>query len=115
MGEVLPIHADDDARPVRLPSFGLARRIQKVVALSYGVDVRDMTSPATRRSAAWPRQTAMYLVRELTGKSFPCIGRLFGNRHHTTVISAVKAVEARIAKNPFDRADVEALRESLIP
>jgi chromosomal replication initiator protein len=42
----------------------------------------------------------MYLAAKLTLQSLPAIGRRFGNRDHTTVIHAIRAVEHRIATDP---------------
>jgi chromosomal replication initiator protein len=36
----------------------------------------------------------MYTVRQLTGASLQEIGRQFGGRHHTTVLHAIKKIEA---------------------
>lgn len=102
--------------PVLLPSMQQYRpiaRIQAVVAASYRIDLDHMKSDARWRSVSWPRQVAMYLAREITGKSLPCIGHLFGNRDHTTVIHAIAAVEKRMSEDPIYRADVEVLREAL--
>jgi len=67
--------------------------VQVAVASQFGLGVSDMSSPVRARSVARPRQLAMYLARELTGKSLPEIGRLFGDRDHTTVIHAIRAIE----------------------
>jgi chromosomal replication initiator protein len=42
-----------------------------------------------------PRQVAMYLAKELTQKSLPEIGELFGGRDHTTVLHAVRKIGAQ--------------------
>ena len=101
------------AERIHLPSFGMVKRIQDLVANSYGIPSESMRSECRLRVYAWPRQVAMYLARQITGKSYPCIGREFGNRNHATVIHAVRAVELRMAVAPLYRADVEALREAL--
>ena len=41
----------------------------------------------------YPRQVAMYLVKELTDASLPEIGRAFGGKHHTTVIHSINKIE----------------------
>ena len=45
-----------------------------------------MESSKKTNNIAYPRQIAMYLVRELTDYSFPKIGQSFGGKHYTTVI-----------------------------
>lgn len=115
MGEIVRIHRLTPPKPVVLPSFGFVAHIQDTVAAAYGVDPAHMRDAGRRRSVAWPRQTAMYLARELTNKSLTCIGRLFGGRDHSTVLSSIAAVEARMSASEFERADVEALRARLAP
>lgn len=66
--------------------------IQKVVAEFYKIKVADMYSKRRPANIAHPRQVAMYLAKELTQKSFPDIGELFGGRDHTTVLHAVRKV-----------------------
>lgn len=70
--------------------------IQKTVADFYKIKVSDMYSKRRPANIAVPRQIAMYLVKELTQKSLPEIGDLFGGRDHTTVLHAVRKIsEAR--------------------
>lgn len=88
-------------------------RIKRKVAEFYGIPLLEMTSDRRAREVARPRQVAMYLAKQLTTKSLPEIGRLFGNRDHTTVIHAVKQVERLIANDPDIAVDVEILREAL--
>uniref|UniRef100_E6PV35 Chromosomal replication initiator protein dnaA n=1 Tax=mine drainage metagenome TaxID=410659 RepID=E6PV35_9ZZZZ len=64
--------------------------IQKTVADFYKIKVADMYSKRRPASIARPRQIAMYLAKELTQKSLPEIGELFGGRDHTTVLHAVR-------------------------
>jgi chromosomal replication initiator protein len=66
--------------------------IQKTVADFYKIKVADMYSKRRPASIARPRQIAMYLAKELTQKSLPEIGELFGGRDHTTVLHAVRKV-----------------------
>jgi chromosomal replication initiator protein len=68
--------------------------IQKTVADYYKIKVADMYSKKRPASIARPRQIAMYLAKELTQKSLPEIGELFGGRDHTTVLHAVRKVNA---------------------
>jgi chromosomal replication initiator protein len=66
--------------------------IQKTVADFYKIKVGEMYSKRRPASIARPRQIAMYLAKELTQKSLPEIGELFGGRDHTTVLHAVRKV-----------------------
>ena len=68
--------------------------IQKTVADYYKIKIADMYSKKRPASIARPRQIAMYLAKELTQKSLPEIGELFGGRDHTTVLHAVRKISA---------------------
>jgi chromosomal replication initiator protein len=66
--------------------------IQKTVADFYKIKIADMYSKKRPASIVRPRQIAMYLAKELTQKSLPEIGELFGGRDHTTVLHAVRKI-----------------------
>ncbi len=66
--------------------------IQKTVADYYKIKIADMHSKRRPASIARPRQIAMYLAKELTQKSLPEIGEMFGGRDHTTVLYAVRKI-----------------------
>jgi len=71
------------------------RDIQREVAAHYSLPVGIMTGQTRIRDHAWPRQEAMALAARLTEQSLVNIGRLFGNRDHTTVIHAIRRVGKR--------------------
>ena len=66
--------------------------IQKTVADYYKMKVADMFSKRRPSNIAVPRQVAMYMAKEMTQKSLPEIGELFGGRDHTTVLHAVRKI-----------------------
>ena len=68
--------------------------IQKVVADFYKIKVADMYSKRRPAAIVLPRQIAMYLSKEMTRKSLPEIGEMFGGRDHTTVMHAVRKIAA---------------------
>ena len=87
--------------------------IQRAVCAHYRLDKSEMASKRRVRAIARPRQVAMYLAKELTPRSYPEIGRRFGGRDHSTVIHAVRTVEAlRVADSELD-AEIAAIRRSL--
>lgn len=57
------------------------------------ISMDDLRGPIRTRELAYPRMAAMAVTRTMTGLSLPAIGRLFGNRHHTTVIHALDRVK----------------------
>lgn len=68
-------------------------RIRSIVANHYKIKIGDMDSPKRNAEITLPRQVAMYLCRETTDLSLPKIGKLFGNRHYSTVIHAIEKIE----------------------
>lgn len=87
--------------------------IQRRVAEFYHVKISDMQSARRAQNITRPRQVAMYLVKALTSRSLPDIGRKFGGRDHTTVLHAVRKVEELIGLNPEFAQDVSVLKCSL--
>jgi chromosomal replication initiator protein len=73
--------------------------IQKTVADFYKIKVADMYSKKRPASIARPRQIAMYLAKDMTKKSLPEIGELFGGRDHTTVLHAVRKIGEERTRN----------------
>lgn len=74
--------------------------IMDVVAKHYNIKISDMTSRRRTKNITFPRQVAMYLVRNMTDRSLPEIGEAFGGRDHTTVIHAVEKIERELKLNP---------------
>ncbi|MBS0594142.1 MAG: chromosomal replication initiator protein DnaA [Rubrivivax sp.] len=87
--------------------------IQKTVADFYKIKVADMYSKKRPASIARPRQIAMYLAKELTQKSLPEIGELFGGRDHTTVLHAVRKVGGERSKNSELNQQLHVLEQAL--
>jgi len=87
--------------------------IQKTVADFYKIKVADMYSKKRPASIARPRQIAMYLAKELTQKSLPEIGELFGGRDHTTVLHAVRKIGGERAKDSELNQQLHVLEQTL--
>ena len=87
--------------------------IQKTVADFYKIRTADMYSKKRPASIARPRQIAMYLAKELTQKSLPEIGELFGGRDHTTVLHAVRKISAERGKNSELNQQLHVLEQTL--
>ena len=87
-------------------------RIQAIVASYYKLNYEDMFSPVRDTYVCHPRQVAMYLVREITGASTPIIGRRF-RKDHTTVLSALKAVDKRLQIQPWLPGEMDTLRKRI--
>jgi len=87
--------------------------IQRKVCEHFRIRQAEMGSARRAREVARPRQIAMYLAKQLTQRSLPEIGRRFGGRDHTTVIHAVRTIEALRVKDAEIDADVRLLLRQL--
>ncbi|PXW99467.1 chromosomal replication initiator protein DnaA [Sphaerotilus hippei] len=87
--------------------------IQKTVADFYKIKIADMYSKKRPASIARPRQIAMYLAKEMTQKSLPEIGELFGGRDHTTVLHAVRKIGGERQKNSELNQQLHVLEQTL--
>ncbi|MCC7006479.1 MAG: chromosomal replication initiator protein DnaA [Ottowia sp.] len=87
--------------------------IQKTVADFYSIKVADMYSKKRPANIAKPRQIAMYLAKELTQKSLPEIGELFGGRDHTTVLHAVRKMADERGKDAQLNHELHVLEQTL--
>ncbi|MBK5290175.1 MAG: chromosomal replication initiator protein DnaA [Acidobacteriia bacterium] len=86
-------------------SAGTERKISiesiiKAVAEKFSLQPAQLKQKSNMRNIAYPRQVAMYLVKELTDSSLPEIGRAFGGKHHTTVLHSVQKIDREKAHNP---------------
>jgi chromosomal replication initiator protein len=84
--------------------------IQRIVARHYNVSKSDLLSNRRTRVIVRPRQIAMYLSKFLTPRSLPEIGRRFGNRDHTTVLHAVRKIEALLQDDNKLAQEIELLK-----
>ena len=87
--------------------------IMKVCSRHFGISRADLTSQRRHRSVVWPRQIGMFLAKQLTARSLPEIGRRFGNRDHTTVLHAIRKIEALVASDSKLRAELEEIKKQL--
>ncbi|CAH2778281.1 MAG: Chromosomal replication initiator protein DnaA [uncultured Caballeronia sp.] len=87
--------------------------IQKTAADFYNIKVADMYSKKRPANIARPRQIAMYLAKELTQKSLPEIGELFGGRDHTTVLHAVRKISAERSTDAQLNHELHVLEQTL--
>ncbi|HXX14019.1 MAG TPA: chromosomal replication initiator protein DnaA [Candidatus Eremiobacteraceae bacterium] len=67
--------------------------IQKRVSEHFNLREQDLKMRSNTRAIAFPRQVAMYIVKQLTTASLPEIGRQFGGKHHTTVLHSINKIE----------------------
>ena len=88
--------------------------IKDVTARAYGVTKAELESACRKRQYALPRQYAMYLSRQLTKCSYPQIGRMFGDRDHTTVLFAYRKIAAMVASNEAMADELRQLEQRIM-
>jgi chromosomal replication initiator protein len=87
--------------------------IQRAVCKHFRLTNSELLSKDRHKSVAFARQVAMYLCRQRLRRSFPELGRAFGNRDHTTVMSAVRRVDTLRQKDPDVQGHLDAIERNL--
>lgn len=72
--------------------------IKRLVAKRFGYTALDLESESRTKSIAYARHVAMYLCHKYSRRSYPIIGKAFGDRDHSTVIYAIKRIKTLIAE-----------------
>lgn len=73
-------------------------RVQEVVAHYYDVRVQEMRGKSRQAEITLARQVAMYLGREMTGKSLPAIAAAF-EKTHPTVLHSIRTIEKKVSES----------------
>ncbi len=87
--------------------------IQKAVGEKFQIKQSQLKEKSNTKKVVYPRQVAMYLVKELTDASLPEIGRAFGGKHHTTVIHSINKIEQQRHVDPELNRLLHSLMDSL--
>ncbi|MEP7064829.1 MAG: chromosomal replication initiator protein DnaA [Gemmatimonadota bacterium] len=86
--------------------------IQAATAQEWGVTVDGLCSKSRTKHLTVPRQTAMFLIRELMGLQLVEIGTAFGGRDHSTVIHSLEKV-LELKEQPDYKRRIDSLTENL--
>jgi chromosomal replication initiator protein len=89
------------------------QRIQQTVADYYNISTEDMKSKRRDKHIVFPRQVAMFIVREETPSSLPVIGQAFGGRDHTTALHSIDKIANELKEDERLRYDLQVLRERI--
>ncbi len=87
----------------------VVRQVTASVAKHFGLTMADVKSKSRHQTTVEARSLAMYLSRQLSDLTLADIGRLFGNRDHTTVLHACRKIAAQVASDPVAARQVEEL------
>jgi chromosomal replication initiator protein len=102
--DILP---DDAGAP---PTVDL---IQETVAAYYGIALEEMKGRRRDKHIVFPRQVAMFLIREETASSLPAIGQAFGGKDHTTVLHAYEKILELSREDTRLQGDLRQIRDRL--
>ena len=87
--------------------------IQETVAAYYNITPEEMKGKRRDKHIVFPRQMAMYLIREETASSLPAIGAVFGGKDHTTVLHAYEKIADLSKEDTRVQGDIRELRQRL--
>lgn len=112
-GEAITI--DMAKQVLRHLAAGMDRKITidsvvRLVAEKFNLQPAQLKQKTNAPTIAFPRQVAMFVVKELTSASLPEIGRYFSGKHHTTVLHSIQKIETQRHKDP----DLNRLIHSVI-
>jgi len=90
-----------------------AHQVLEGVCRYYNIEAELLRGKHRGRDVVWPRQVAMYLIREETSTSLFQIGTALGGRDHTTIMHGWEKVQAEMARNEHVRQEIAAVLEML--
>ena len=91
-----------------------AEEIMSLITADFAITARELIGKSRTQSVSLPRQIAMFLLREHTENSLEDIGKIFGNRDHTTVIYAVNKIRQRSQKDRMFKETLDNLSSRLM-
>ena len=89
--------------------------ILDIVADHFGLSIEDLRGSKRSKNIAWPRQIAMYLIRQYTDSNFTDIGKLLGGRDHTTVIHGHDKIKDELQTDEELRSVIHLLKKKINP
>ena len=87
--------------------------ISRAVANFYHISLEEMKGKRRDKHIVFPRQVAMFLIREETASSLPAIGQAFGGRDHTTVLHSYEKINTESREDQRLQSDLRKIRELL--
>lgn len=88
-------------------------QILRTIAQEYGVSMDELLSQSRSQRIAFPRQVAMYMLREESELSLPKIGELLGGRDHTTIMYGHDKITDLLERDKSLRRKIVNIQEIL--
>jgi chromosomal replication initiation ATPase DnaA len=113
--DIMPIQHSPRAIPIstKAISYGDISRVFDLMHSRYNLTPGELRGPRRTKRFADVRHIAMWLVHKANALTLTDIGRLFGNRDHSTVLHAVNKINAARINNEHLAADLDGLLEEL--
>lgn len=89
------------------------KEIIESVAKFYDISYKEIIGSSRKKELVWPRQIAIYLIREELNTSYPTIGQEFGGRDHTTAMHAYNKIEQEVKERENERVkqEIESIKQ----
>lgn len=107
------VQPEDVFANIRAPRNMMDRTIREVCE-HYKITRLDIISQRRTKNVLKPRQVAMYLIKQLSVRSLPEIGRAFGGKDHTTIWHAVRKIEGLVESDACLAAEIEYLKAKIL-
>ena len=95
------------------PSSITPKTVLEIVSEFFGISMNSLTGRSRARDVAFPRQVAMYLMRDLGDLSLPRIGEELGGRDHTTAMYACEKIADLVETDDRTRKQILQLKGQL--
>ncbi len=89
------------------------KKIFDTIIKHFEITMEDLKGKERIRKIAFPRQVAMFLLRDCLNMSFETIGAELGGRDHTTVMYACAKIEEEVRTNEAIQGEVEAIKQKI--
>ena len=89
------------------------KKLLEIVTQYFDINMNDLLGKSREQRFAFPRQIAMYLLREEAKCSFPAIGKEIGDRDHTTAMHACNKINKLLKENDQLKHDISLIREKI--
>ena len=95
------------------PKVATPRKIIQAVAEFYDLKENELLTASRKKEIVYPRQIAMYLLREELKGSYPFIGRKFRGKDHTTAIHACEKISKELQKNEKLGEEISLIKQRI--
>jgi len=89
------------------------KEIIEITAKFYNLNYKDLIGKSRKKELVWPRQIAIYLIREELNTSYPAIGQELGGRDHTTAMHSYNKIVEELKNNEKIKQEISSIKQSL--